>query len=254
MMALPDAFLRCPVAHRAYHDVAAGRPENSRAAIRAAIDCGYGIEIDLQLSADDAPMVFHDYSLDRLTAEDGQVREKSAAELAQIPLIGGMDGVPTLTDVLDLIDGQVPLLIEIKDQDGAMGPNVGILEQATAAALDGYDGPCALMSFNPHSVAAMSKLCPSIPRGLVTSAFDPAVWDLPEATCDRLREIPDFDRIGASFISHEASDLNRSRVAELKRSGARVLCWTIRSEDDEATARKVADGITFEGYAAAFSA
>lgn len=248
---LPPAFLSHPIAHRAFHDRAAGRPENSRAAVRAAIAQGYGIEIDLQLSRDGVAMVFHDYDLSRLTPDTGPLATRTAGDLGQIPLVGGDEGIPTLTEVLGLVAGQVPLLIEIKDQDGQMGPAIGALEAATAAALDGYAGPVALMSFNPHSVARMAALCPGLPRGLTTSAYDTEDWaPLPAAVCDRLRKIPDYDRAGASFISHEWRDLARPRVAELKAAGATILCWTIRSPDDERTARRIAANVTFEGYAA----
>ncbi|WP_299620270.1 glycerophosphodiester phosphodiesterase family protein [uncultured Tateyamaria sp.] len=248
---LDDAFLGAPLAHRALHDMTDGRPENSRAAIAAAIAHGYGIEIDVQLSADDQPMVFHDYALDRLAAAKGPVRAVPATTLTHTPLLGGAEGIPTLEEVLAQVAGQVPLLIEIKDQDGGMGENIGPLEVATAAALATYQGPVAVMSFNPHSVARMADLMPHIPRGLVTSSYAKADWPLPQATCDRLRAIPDFDRVGASFISHEAADLSRPRVAELKRAGANILCWTIRSPKAEAEARKVAQNVTFEGYLAA---
>lgn len=183
-----------------------GRPENSRAAIRAAIAHGYGIEIDVQLSADNQAMVFHDYALDRLAHGSGPVRVVPAGTLGQTPLRGGDEGIPTLPEVLEIVAGQVPLLIEIKDQDGAMGDNLGPLEEATAAALGGYDGPVALMSFNPHIIARMAALCPDIPRGLVTSAYTAEDWPLNTAMRDHLRGIPDFDRVGASFISHEAAD------------------------------------------------
>ena len=248
---LPDVLLRLPVAHRAYHDIDRARPENSRAAVRAAIAAGYGIEIDLQLTADGAAMVFHDYDLRRLTAEAGPLRRRSAAEAAEIPLRHG-DGetIPRFEEILALVDGRAPLLVELKDQDGAMGPDVGPLEAAAARALAAYEGPVAVMSFNPHSVAEMARLAPAIPRGLTTSSFDPADWPLPSATCDRLREIPDFDRVGASFISHQAADLARPRVRALHGDGVPVLCWTITSPEAEAEARKLADNITFEGYAA----
>lgn len=251
MTTLPDAFLHAPVAHRALHDIADGRPENSRAAIRAAMAAGYGIEIDLQLSADGQAMVFHDYGLERLTGASGPIRQHSGAELAAIPLLhGDGEGIPTLTEVLALVAGQVPLLIEIKDQDGALGPDVGPLEAATAKALQGYQGDVALMSFNPHSMAEMAQLCPDLPRGLVTDAFDPKVWPVPEPTCARLRDIPDFDRVGACFISHNVKDLSAARVAELKAGGTPILCWTVRSPEVEAEARRVADNVTFEGYTA----
>jgi len=252
---LPASFLRLPIAHRALHDRAAGRIENSPSAIRAAVAAGYAIEIDLQLSADGVPMVFHDEELDRLTEETGLVSACSAEELGKIRLKGSTDTIPTLAEVLDLIGGRVPLLIEIKDQTMVMGPTDGRLEAATAEALKGYGGDVALMSFNPHSVAHMARLAPHLPRGITTSAYYPDDWaPLPVEVCDRLRPIPNYDATGSSFISHEGRDLGRARVAELKAQGADILCWTIRSAADEALARKVADNVTFEGYPAALPA
>jgi glycerophosphoryl diester phosphodiesterase len=252
---LPDAFLTRPLAHRALHDCALGRPENSRAAVLAAIDAGYGIEIDVQLSSDGQAMVFHDEALDRLTGRTGLVRDHTADELSGISLTGGNEGIPTLPEILALVAGRVPVLIEIKDQQGQMGQTDSRLERATAAALVGYDGPVAVMSFNPHSVAHMARLAPSVPRGLTTSSYDPADWSpLAPQVCDHLREIPDFDRVQASFVSHEWADLTRARVSDLAQKGAAILCWTIKSPQDEAIARKIAQNITFERYAAAFPA
>ncbi|MFC3612469.1 glycerophosphodiester phosphodiesterase family protein [Lutimaribacter marinistellae] len=249
---LPGIFSRLPIAHRALHDRAQGRPENSRAAIRAAVAAGYGIEIDLQLTADGAAMVFHDYDMGRLTDRAGPIRRLSAAEAAEVPLRDAEgEGIPGFSEVLEIVAGQVPLLVEIKDQDGAMGPDVGPLERAAAEGLRGYNGPVAVMSFNPHSVAEMARIAPELPRGLVTCGYDPADWPLSAETCARLRDIPDFDRVGAAFISHHATDLDRPRVRELKARGVPILCWTIRSAEDEAEARRVADNVTFEGYLSA---
>lgn len=246
---LPKGFLTRPVAHRALHDRAAGRPENSRAAIRAAIGAGYAIEIDIQPSAEGTPMVFHDYDLKRLTGEAGRISGLFASELADRRLLGTDETIPTLAEVLELVGGRVPLLIEVKDQDGAMGPEVGPLERAVASALADYGGPVALMSFNPHSVAALAEAAPDRPRGLTTSAYSAEDWPLlPPNVRDRLREIPDYDAAGASFISHEAADLDRPRVAELQARGAAILCWTIRSPEADAKARRVAQNVTFEGY------
>ena len=249
-MTLPDPFLHRPLAHRALHDVRDGRPENSRAAIRAAIDKGYGIEIDVQLSADGAAMVFHDYALQRLTGRPGVIRAHSTAELAEIRLIGNDEGVPTLPEVLEIVAGQVPLVVELKDQDGTMGTDIGPLETAVAAALASYKGAVAVMSFNPNSVALMASLSPDIPRGIVTSAYRYDEWPLPKPVCDRLREIPDYAASSACFISHEVDDLGRPRVSELKDAGASVLCWTVRSAEIERDARRIADNVTFEGYLA----
>lgn len=251
MMLHPD-FLRLPLAHRALHDRAQGRPENSRAAIRAAVAAGYGIEIDLQGSGDGEAMVFHDDELDRLTEATGPVRARTAAELGAIRLKDAEDGIPTLAEVLAIVAGRVPLLIEIKDQSGDMGPDMGRLPAATAAALAGYAGPVAVMSFNPHAVAEMARLAPGVPRGLTTYAWaDDHAPDDP-ARRAHLAAIADYDAVGACFVSHHWRDLDRPRVAELKARGAAVLCWTIRSPAEEAEARRVAQNITFEGYAAPF--
>ncbi|QIE46652.1 phosphodiesterase [Pseudohalocynthiibacter aestuariivivens] len=256
MTLLPQAFRDVPVAHRALHDLGAGRPENSRAAIRAAMDAGYGIEIDLQLTRDGQAVVFHDYDLERLTGATGKVQQTSATALAATPLRGSRECVPSFAEVLELVAGRVPLLVEVKDQHGEMGVTDGRLEAAVAREVAGYAGPLALMSFNPHSVIALADLCPDVSRGIVTSGYSADAW--PELPDDRLRarlrDIPDFDTAAASFISHEVSDLDRPRVAEIKASGAAILCWTVRSAAQEAEARRIAHNITFEGYRAAIPA
>jgi glycerophosphoryl diester phosphodiesterase len=252
--ALPARFAQLPIAHRALHDVADGRPENSCAAIRAAIAAGYAVEIDVQLSADGVAMVFHDDHLERLTDAQGAVREMQSDALKATPLRGGDEGIPDLAEVLALLGGRVPLLIEIKDQDGAMGPDVGPLERAVAQALTGYAGDVAVMSFNPHSVALMQDLCPHVPRGITTSAYRADDWELPEQTRAQLCEIAEYDRVGACFISHEVDDLERPRVAELRAAGAAIWCWTVRSAAQEAIARRIAHNITFEGYSAVIGA
>ncbi len=251
---LPQAFLRAPIAHRALHDLAHRRIENSASAIRAARAAGYGIEIDLQLSSDGVPMVFHDEELDRLTTEQGPLNARTAAELTRIKLTGSDDTIPTLSQVLALIGGAVPLLIEVKDQSLTLSDTDGRLENATAFELEHYSGPVALMSFNPLSIQHLAQVIPQVPRGLTTCAYEADWATVPQATLDRLREIPDYDRTYSSFISHEASDLARPRVAELHSQGAHILCWTIRSAQAEAEARKIAQNITFEGYTAAFPA
>jgi glycerophosphoryl diester phosphodiesterase len=252
---LPDVFLQTPIAHRALHSRAQGRIENSPAAITAAMDAGYAIEIDVQLSRDGVAIVFHDEALDRLTHKTGLVSCHDAADLGRIILKDGQDCIATLAQTLSQIAGRVPLLIEIKDQTGQMAASDGRLEAAVARDLQGYSGPVAVMSFNPHCVAHMAQLAPHIARGLTTSAYDAEDWaPLPADICERLRAIPDYDRTEASFISHEAADLARPRVAQLRAQGAAILCWTITSPQAEAAARRYAHNITFEQYAAAHPA
>ena len=250
---LDPLMLTTPLAHRALHDGGVRRPENSLLAIRAAIAQGFGIEIDVQPSADGVAMVFHDHDLDRLTHATGPINGRSVIDLQGLHVRASADPIPTLSQVVAEVAGQVPLLVEIKDQSGVMGPTDGVLERSTAAALEGYRGPVGVMSFNPSSVAWMAKFAPQLPRGLTTYAYP--ISDFPdlagaevEAHRANLAAIADYDKVGASFISHDWHDLDRPRVAALKAQGAAILCWTVRSAHEEATARRIADNITFEQY------
>lgn len=246
-MRLPEAFLRDPIAHRGLHGP--GRPENSLSAFRAAADRGYAIELDVQLSADGVAMAFHDARLDRMTDAEGPVDARCADDLARLALRGGEGCIPRLADVLKAVAGRVPLLVEVKDRDGGMGPDVGPLEAATVAALTGYEGDVAVMSFNPHSVARLRDGAPHLPRGLVTSPFHEHDWPgLDPATRARLAAIPDYEPLACCFVSHQADALDMPRVAELRAAGAAILCWTIRSPEEERLARRLADTVTFEGY------
>jgi glycerophosphoryl diester phosphodiesterase len=245
---LPAALRRVPIAHRGLHDRAAGAVENSRAAFEAAIAAGYGIEMDIQRSADGEAMVFHDYEMLRLTDQPGLVHDYTAAQLGKIALLGVAEPVPTLREVLDLVAGRTALLIEIKDQDGALGPNVGPLEARVAALLADYPGEVALMSFNPHSVATLAEAAPDRSRGLTTCAFEDADWCLPDYRRAELAALADAERTGAAFVSHDRRDLANPALARLKGEGLPILTWTVRSPAEEAAARTVADNITFEGY------
>lgn len=243
-----ESFLRPHFAHRGLHDRSAGRIENSRAAFAAAIAGGYGIELDVQLASDGGAVVFHDGALDRLTDRPGRVAALSMAELGQIPLAGSDETIPALPDILGLVAGRVPLLIELKDQTGDLGPGDGRLEAAVARAVRDYAGPVALMSFNAFMVANLARLCPEVPRGLTTAAFAASDWPaVPEDRRAGLRQI-DVRTVGASFISHDFRDLASPRVAELRGEGLAILTWTIRSAEEEWVARRIADAVTFEGY------
>jgi len=247
MIPLPDAFRTTPMAHRGLHTPENGVIENSLSAVRAAVGKGYGVELDLQLSADGEAIVFHDDDLDRLTSQKGAVHRFASSVLQTFPLKGGDDTPQPLSTILSEVRGRIPILLELKDQGDR---DTGMLEQAVAAALGKYKGPVAVMSFNPRMVARLAKIAPEVPRGLTTGTFNDEGM-MPKMR-DHLRAITDFDAVDASFISHEAADLDSLRVAEIKAAGHPVLTWTIRSPQAEAVARKVADNITFEGYLPSF--
>jgi glycerophosphoryl diester phosphodiesterase len=152
---------------------------------------------------------------------------------------------------LEQVDGAVPLLIELKDQHGAMGETDGTLERAALDVLKSYEGQFALMSFNPSMVAKVAELSPDTPRGIIGCAWRKI--DEPHVPVDRRAElatIPGFEDMDADFLSHDHTDLDSPRVEQLKAQGVPILCWTIRSPEQERQARKIADNITFEGYVA----
>lgn len=248
-MKLPAEFLRMPISHRGLHRP--GVPENSLAAAKAAIVAGYGIELDIQPASDGTPMVFHDYEMSRLTGEAGMIAAHAPKELASRRLLESDETIPTLAAFLELVAGRVPLLIEIKDQDGRLGPQIGDLHQRVAEVLTAYDGPVAVMSFNPHTVAAFHRIMPDVAVGLTSCDFPAKDWPLLEpATRERLAGLTDFDDSGSCFISHDKGDLDNPRVDALKSQGVPILCWTVKSAEQEEAARRIADNITFEGYAA----
>ena len=251
MPALDPAFLKTPIAHRALHDASKGVYENCRSAIIAAIEHGYAIEIDLQLSADGRAMVFHDDTLDRLTDKHGDVSDYTAAELTQIKVGSGQDVIEPLEDVLRLVDGRVPLLIELKDQSRQLSQTDGRLEQATIDALSLYEGAVAVMSFNPHMIATMAKLSSDLPLGLTTGSFMDPSWGIDAERIAHLSQITDFDPKRYTFVSHFALELASPCIQTLKEQGVAIFTWTIRSPEAEAVARQTVDNITFEGYLAA---
>lgn len=249
MTVLPRGFVDKPLAHRGLHGD--GRPENSIAAFLAAIEAGYGIELDLQLSADGHAVVFHDKTLGRMTSLDGSVFARPLDELQRTELAGGPECIPSLEEVLARIAGRTPVLIELKDQSGRLAGADGHFEASVAHAVNRYPENVAVMSFNPDSIAALRDLAPDVPRGLTTEDFGRAFWPgVPAETISRLTGIPDYERVGATFISHERRHLDVPRVEDLKAAGATILCWTVRSIEEELEARTVADNVTFEGYAA----
>jgi glycerophosphoryl diester phosphodiesterase len=150
---------------------------------------------------------------------------------------------------MSYIAGRVPVLIELKDQDGTLGDTPSVFESAVCKILDRYTGPVAIMSFNPFMIARCAKLSPNIPRGLITEVFKQDEWpNISKFRCDKLTKISDYFNAGATFISHDHMDLKSDEVNRLKKAGATILCWTVRTQNEDIEARKIADSVTFENY------
>lgn len=246
MSALPWLVAR-PIAHRGLHDRAAGIVENTLSAAEAAIAAGYAIECDVQDTADSEAVVFHDFTLDRLTPERGPVRERRAADLTGIAISGTQDRIPTLATVLGRIAGRVPLVIEVKSRfDGDL-----TLTQRTVELISAYAGPAALKSFDPAVTAAVRRLAPDIPRGIVAeSRYEHPEWDNLDAETKRsLANLLHFDETRPDFLSWRVGDLPCA-APFLSRllAGLPVMTWTVRTEADRQRAAAHADQMVFEGF------
>ena len=224
-----------PIAHRGLHDRAHGRPENTLAAFDAAAARHYAIECDLHISADGVPIVFHDDDLERLTGEKGAVRDCTAAQLGDLRVLGSREWIPTLDEMLQLVGGRVPLVLELKHVPGR---DAG-LAFVVAELLRDYPGPAALMSFEPGLIAEVKAADPSLPRGFVAAG--------------RWRTGPRYFRevlaLSVDFISYAINDLPTPMPVIAHRVlGIPLICWTVRTKAELAKARRWTDQITFEGF------
>jgi glycerophosphoryl diester phosphodiesterase len=223
-----------PFAHRGLHGGAL--VENSAAAIAAAAARGYGVELDVQLSRDGEAMVFHDHELDRLTLGAGPVAGRTAAELQAVHFRTGGDPMPRLSEILALIAGRVPLLVEVKSREW----RASALCASVARALGGYGGPVGVMSFNPEVAGWFARRDPQVLRGLVVTEHDR------RGLRGRIERPLFLRRARADFLAYDIRDLP-SRFAEAARlRGLPVYTWTVRTEADRARAAAHADQIIFE--------
>jgi glycerophosphoryl diester phosphodiesterase len=245
-MAAPSWLTARPIAHRGYHDAATGRMENTLPAAEAAIERGFAIECDLQSTADGEVVVFHDDTLERLTDQTGAVAQAPLSTIRRAHFKNGDAHVPTLEELLDLIDGRVPLLIELKSRfDGDRR-----LEAATAAILASYSGPLATMSFDPASMIAMRRLAPTLPRGLLAERFLASDWpDMPLAGRLASRWLVAAPVVLPNFLAYDVNALPASAPLALKHFfRLPLIVWTVKTPEHRAVARAWADQMIFEGF------
>jgi len=223
-------------AHRGLHG--AGVPENSLAAFRAAIDGGLGIELDVQRAADGQAVVFHDADLSRLTCRSDKVSRLTAAELGRIALEGTGETIPTLREALRLIDGRVPVLIEIKTR---RHENVSALCLAVRRVLEGYVAPHAVIGFDPRVCRWYRRFSPYTVRGLtITEGEDRA---FPGA----IRRHLALWHARPHFLAYDVRDLP-SRFAGAQRArGFPVVAWTVADAGHRERSALHADADIAEG-------
>jgi glycerophosphoryl diester phosphodiesterase len=222
-----------------------GAPENSLAAFQAACAGDYGIELDVQLTADGEAVVFHDARLERMTGAEGRLCDHTAAELGRLRLAGTDETIPTLAETLALVGHRAMVLIELKTPAG----EVGALERRVHEVLIDHNGPTAVIGFNPYSHGWFAQHHPKILRGLDSYAYadDAARTLAPE----QRRAYASLDHVAIAkphFLALGLDMLPSKRADALRRAGMPVVAWTVRSPEQWRSVRGHCDNMIFEGF------
>ena len=224
---LRDTWLmRTPIAHRGLHAAAEGRPENSLAAFERACRLGFPAELDLRLTGDGQVVVFHDRALRRLTGARGRIEDRDVADLRGLRLLRTSQRIPLLDEVLALVDGRVPLLLELK-----AGAPPTALEAAVLDALRGYRGEVAIQSFELRTVRELDRCKAPHAVGQLWRRRGPA------AAGDRV-----------AFVGCHVDGAPRRAVQRRREAGGVVLAWTVRSPEQAERALCFVDNYIFEGF------
>ncbi len=223
-----------PIAHRGYHDMNREVWENTLSAFSRAIEAGFAIECDLHYASDGVPVVFHDDDLQRVCNLPGEVRERTSAELGLLSIGGTRDKIPTLKQLLQLCDGKVPLVLELK---GREGDDEGFAE-SVLEVLEGYKGHVALMSFDHWLLRDLKALDAPYPVGLTAEGNKPETFFQHDEAM----------HLGLDFISYFYGHLPNPFITAQRQRGIPVITWTVRDEAARKHTFANADQMTFEGF------
>lgn len=235
---LPDVYY----AHRGLHENHNGCPENTLKAFQKAVDAGYGIEMDIQLTRDGKVIVTHDMDLKRVAGIREKVDHFTYEELQEIPLFESGERIPLLEDVLKLVDGKVPLIVELKYKQGS-----AICEKADQL-LKNYKGYYCIESFHPQVLFWYRKHRPEVMRGQLAMNYrkiegweNPLHWALENLLFNFLTK-PDFIAYDRRTPRAVAKELCR-RVFQCP-----AVAWTIRSQEQLEAAKPYFQYFIFEGF------
>jgi glycerophosphoryl diester phosphodiesterase len=243
------------IAHRGIHDNDGDVPENTLAAFQEAADRGYAIELDVRLTKDGQVVVIHDKKLKRLLSMDGQVQDLSYEDFRQGTILDSIHRIPLFSQVLELVDGKVPLLIEIKSH-GQVGP----LEEKLYELIKSYKGLVAIQSFNPLSVKWFRDHAPEVVRGQLSGNF---VLNAYEKEVQGETELPTYQKIllkhmmlnflsKPNFIAYEIEGTDHIRIIHLGKLGVPLLGWTVRTRVDYLEVKDLFDNLICDDVTVVF--
>lgn len=239
-----DLLFHPPIAHRGLWSPD-GPPENSLSAFQAACAAGYGIELDVQLSADGEAVVFHDETLERMTGRPGRVRDLSAADLADLRLKGSDEKIPTLLETLAIVGHRAMVHVELKTPPGEVGP----LERRVHEVIADHNGPLCVIGFNPYSHAWFAERYPGVLRGLDSYSYK----DRKEMPPELRRAFAGLEHVAIArphFLALGLDMLPSENAARLRAEGMPVIAWTVRKPEQWEAVKDGCDNLIFEGFRA----
>lgn len=237
-------FLGVLYAHRGLHDNKTDAPENSMKAFKMAVDAGYGIEMDIQLSKDGVPVVFHDFTLDRVCGKKGRVCDYTYEELQELKLCDSDERIPKFEDVLEMVDGRVPLIVEYK----LLGYSTKVCVKGNEL-LSRYKGKYCIESFHPFALLWYRKNNKKIMRGQLSCSF----------RNDETHRRSPLDMVLANllfnflskpdFIAYDHRDYrNKSRGICRYVYGGLAVAWTIKSQEELDARQEDFDMFIFDNF------
>lgn len=234
-------YLDRPIAHRGFHTNKI--PENSMASFREAMSYGYAIELDVHLSSDDIPVVFHDESLERMTGSKGKISQYTLKSIKGLKLKNTEEKVPTLEEVLNEVDGKVPLVIEVKCLHHS-----GLIEEKVMELMSDYDGDYVIQSFNPWTLKWIREKHPSTILGLLTTG-DYSDTKLNFVQKGLLKYMSFIPLIRPDYIGLDYRTFNLLQYFMIKKlTHGEIIFWTIDDEQLYEECLEFCDNVIFEGF------
>jgi glycerophosphoryl diester phosphodiesterase len=238
---VPEWLVQIPIAHRGLHSMSHGSPENSLAAFEHAIQKRFPIELDVHLLSDNKIAVYHDDNLKRMTGHEGIIERSDSALLKTMRLLHTEHKIPLLEDVLDLVRGRVPLLIDIKNKQ-----RQGKLESALCGYLSNYRGDFAVQSFNPFALQWFFLHAPGIPRGQLSGDFRGEKLVIYKKFLLKNLFLNGYSK--PHFISYDVRCIPSRVVSRQKKKGLPVIGWTVQNREELERVRMWCVNIIFEGF------
>ena len=230
-----------PIAHRGVHtkDI----PENSLSAFENALKNNYAIELDVQFTKDKEVVVFHDENLKRMTNDTRNIEDVNYDELKNLRLGNTNEIIPTLEEVLELVDSKVAILIEIKDCKDYIE-----LSEKTYEILKGYEGNYAIQSFNPFILEWYKNNASEVVRGQLSGTFTEGSESLNSFEKFALKNMLLNFKSKPNYIGYDLEGIPKSKLESLRKKGVPIIVWTVKNKEDMEKAYKYSDNITFENF------